>query len=713
MKLRLKKTLVCLLAAAMLMTLLPVSAMAGEAIDDTVLTYADNVEITAKPITPEAQELPENDELFAMYAEQKLYGYDSAVFGTAAREYLNDAEKAIYDALKTQIETVAANGGSTAFVLTDLGALKTEWTREELGVDSITDTSLIVEAFNAQFSAGNIMNALLCDCPFDLYWFDKTNTGGMKTSFGMSRAYYTEGGENIYVSAVIVNLTFTFSVALGYQGADNTTVTSNVSKVEIAKNNAMATVEAHSAKSSYEKLVSYKDEICALTSYNHEAVENSYTGGYGDPWQLIYVFDGDDETNVVCEGYAKAFQYLCDLGGETCIIATGMMSGGTGAGSHMWNIATLDGENYLVDVTNCDEGAIGAPDALFLVGNDTGSPNTQYSFLLHSQTIAFAYDEDTLSSWPVSTLTLSVSDYTPEITPEATLKASSLTLDGTIGMNFYFDLNEPILESGNALVRFTLENGTTAEIPVSEAQTEISDGKTLYVFTCHLTSKEMSDTVSVQLIMGEEYSSETFQYSVKEYATTILENELGLYTDNDIAMVKAMLNYGAYAQLQFNYNVTDLANDVDTLMTEEEKSVSDVEETVFDAYKILDKNADALGAFMGSNLVLDSETTLRVYFKPASEAIADTLTFLVNGIEITPTQSGGYLVISITNIHANALDDVFDVTVTDGTIEYHFSCSPFSYCNSVFANGTYPQELENVLKAMYLYNQAAINYTNS
>ena len=42
------------------------------------------------------------------------------------------------------------------------------------------------------------------------------------------------------------------------------------------------------------------------------------------------------------------------------------MSGGTGAGDHMWNIVTMDdGCNYLVDVTNCDTGSIGAPGKLF------------------------------------------------------------------------------------------------------------------------------------------------------------------------------------------------------------------------------------------------------------------------------------------------------------------------------------------------------------
>jgi hypothetical protein len=74
---------------------------------------------------------------------------------------------------------------------------------------------------------------------------------------------------------------------------------------------AQAIVEKYEGKSDLEKLEGYRDEICALVSYNNAALNGSYS--YGNPWQLIYVFDGDSSTNVVCEGYAKAFKYLCDL----------------------------------------------------------------------------------------------------------------------------------------------------------------------------------------------------------------------------------------------------------------------------------------------------------------------------------------------------------------------------------------------------------------
>ena len=57
----------------------------------------------------------------------------------------------------------------------------------------------------------------------------------------------------------------------------------------------------------------FKNEICNLVDYNNAAADSSTQTAYGDPWQMIWVFDENAETKVVCEGYSKAFQYLCDL----------------------------------------------------------------------------------------------------------------------------------------------------------------------------------------------------------------------------------------------------------------------------------------------------------------------------------------------------------------------------------------------------------------
>ena len=78
---------------------------------------------------------------------------------------------------------------------------------------------------------------------------------------------------------------------------------------------------------------------------------------------MIWVFDGDNSTKVVCEGYAKAFQYLCEKSTPQikCYNVTGTMGG-----NHMWNVVEVGNARYLVDVTNCDDKMIGHPDKLFL-----------------------------------------------------------------------------------------------------------------------------------------------------------------------------------------------------------------------------------------------------------------------------------------------------------------------------------------------------------
>ena len=43
----------------------------------------------------------------------------------------------------------------------------------------------------------------------------------------------------------------------------------------------------------YEKLLAYKDWICRAVSYNTNAAATNSFVRNSDPWQVIYVFDGD------------------------------------------------------------------------------------------------------------------------------------------------------------------------------------------------------------------------------------------------------------------------------------------------------------------------------------------------------------------------------------------------------------------------------------
>jgi len=292
----------------------------------------------------------------------------------------------------------------------------------------------------------------------------------------------------------------------------------------------------------------------------------------------------------------------------------------------------------------------------------------------------------------------------------ATLVGSNLTLNGNIGLNFYFELDEAIVTGGTALVRFTLANGRVIEIPVSEGRVDTTTvaGKTLYVFTCELNAKQMADTVIAQVIMGENASAQ-YPHSIVDYANTIIANAENNYTDEEIALVKAMLNYGANAQLNFGYNTENLAN---AGLTDAEKSLSTVTAEIFEPHKAVAKTVEGIGIFAGSDLLLKSETTLNVYFQPADGITIEELTFTVGGKTVTPVKSGEYYVIPITNITSSELDTVYEISVSDGTVSDTFQCSVFAYCYSVLSDttDTYPDELKDTLKALYLYNAAANTY---
>lgn len=372
-------------------------------------TYTDEIQADLSDV-----EMPDNDELFEAYLQQLPYGdlgiAPLANWGETAG-VLNDNEKRIYDTLKAFAKRAAAGEEEDSYQI--VADVQIRWSFSELGVSGWDDANLgqaVRKKMSQSVNTSKILNCLLVDCPSDLYWFDKTyyNADVSALSYGYSYMQ-TPAGNGVEVSGFKVNLV----VAEDYREAGGSVYDLDTAKIQSAQKaiqNAEQIVTENVGKSDYEKMVAYKDAICEKTSYNHSAADGG--ASYGDPWQLIYVFDDDASTNVVCEGYSKAFQYLCDLSGINCYTVTGIMDGGTGSGPHMWNVVPVDGLNYLVDVTNCDSGTVGYPDQLFMVGA-AGSVEQGYTATVKSGTIQYTYDPNTLNLYGNGPLTLSADDYDP------------------------------------------------------------------------------------------------------------------------------------------------------------------------------------------------------------------------------------------------------------------------------------------------------------
>lgn len=336
---------------------------------------------------------PGNDELYEAYLEKLFYPADSVSYmGDMARNQLSSKGQKLYDFLKANLIAVASGtSSSTAFTLSAEqiaawgGTINYEKRDSQTSQDAATAA---LAAFMAEFELEKVIAALLHDCPYEMYWYDKVT--GVNTS-----GRFSLSGNNCN----IVSVEQKFAVVADMQAENYSSEapafdTSAVAAATEAACYAQDIVDRFAKKTDYEKLLAYQKEICALVSYDKAAVSGGNFSVDADPWQLIYVFDGNPLTNVVCEGYVKAFQYLFDLsdfdGNISCISVSGILSGDR----HMWNIVTVNDQNYLTDITSSDTDIAGADDGLFLEGA-TGSITSGY----HVKGLPYTYDNRTLALW--------------------------------------------------------------------------------------------------------------------------------------------------------------------------------------------------------------------------------------------------------------------------------------------------------------------------
>ena len=379
-----KKILAALMAAVMLFTILPLGTL------DTAWAE-ERASATAGEGGVSGGKLLEGYlyRLAGMDVRSYENGFNSSSMAAtySAKANLNAEEQTVYNTLKAEIEKIASGQRKDT---------------------NIKTTGVL----GSQASADKVWHALLSDLPYELYWHDKV--------IGINYAY-TLAADN----TPFKDVTFSFAVAQEFRGKDVTTT--NIPNVPAAVQTARSVVAANASKSDHDKLQAYRQYICDQVSYNYAAARGEYANGYGNPWQLLWVFDGDSTTNVVCEGYAKSFKYLCDLteesNGWTGDVETINVTGTMGTENHMWNIVRIGGGNYLVDVTNCDTGMKGYPQKLFL----RGAVGDGISYTVENT--VYTYGTETRTGFAAADLKLSGTDYTPAATtltaPTVTLKADA------------------------------------------------------------------------------------------------------------------------------------------------------------------------------------------------------------------------------------------------------------------------------------------------
>lgn len=261
-----------------------------------------------------------------------------------------DFQRAIYNELKMFVTAVAHGKTSSTILYIRVDTACFNW-----------DSNLVDDIMIRELDSARLFHYLAADCPYEFFW--RGNSLGCEWS-----------SIEITDDTRYFDVMFYITVSEEFSSTNEYTVSSDaVALGKVAISNAAKIVAKYENTSDLEKLQGYVKEICSLNTYNEG---DTFSSAYH---QLIYVFDRDPNTNVVCEGYAKAFKYLCDLSAFDkdirCYIVTGQ--------NHMWNVVQIDGKNFLVDATWQD--FVTCPDGdYFLAGGASSNDSQSFTVCLES-----------------------------------------------------------------------------------------------------------------------------------------------------------------------------------------------------------------------------------------------------------------------------------------------------------------------------------------
>lgn len=290
---------------------------------------------------------------------------------------LSASERQMYDHFISELERILREGGSTKITF-------------DISQDGLTSENQVSDLWKKLYTyASNNHPELLC--------YEEINPD-------------EPDEDNIQIAGDFSQFTVSIGVDKSYRGADEFTLDrSTLQKVTAAESTAEQVISDNSGKGIYDTIKAYADWISEHVSYDHSwdsTPDSEITSN--SPWSMIAVFDNDPSTNVVCEGYSKAFQYLMDhtrrfvdAGIVSKLVTSTKLVDGNDNG-HMWNVVTIDGKNYIVDVTWYDNDPDSYNDSYLLGGQATVDADTEG---YHT------YDQDTTDFYTQDELRLSDTAY--------------------------------------------------------------------------------------------------------------------------------------------------------------------------------------------------------------------------------------------------------------------------------------------------------------
>ena len=204
-------------------------------------------------------DIGDSDELLDGFMYKLFYGDGMSAYGNAAGNRLSPVPKKLYAFLKSAIEEIVSGEAdvcSTVFTLDQEMLRESGVTMEasfdgtQAGLDAVMPE--LYSQFWEETEYAAIVDALLYDCAYELFWFDKT------TPYGISASAEIEDSDTVVISELVLTFRVVEDMqATGYTAENPKVDVSKAVNAQEALENAQEVHALYQNKTDYEKTVLY------------------------------------------------------------------------------------------------------------------------------------------------------------------------------------------------------------------------------------------------------------------------------------------------------------------------------------------------------------------------------------------------------------------------------------------------------------------------